>query len=111
MKCLDISFTICYISVKEIDMLLYFLLGVANADVSLAVKNKTTIEFDFEKDWIPYIAGEVAFVKKELTRNKFTIGTKYRANENIKLETHWFLQNNLLLKKKFRAWPWLENGR
>tara|TARA_Y100000034_G_C6751677_1_gene334196 strand:- start:317 stop:637 length:321 start_codon:yes stop_codon:yes gene_type:complete len=86
-------------------MFLAILLGVANAGFDVAVKNKTSVEFEIYKDYKPYIANEITigrsgFVLEDpngvvtLNRNKVTVGIKYSDTDWITIDPHWYIQHS-----------------
>ena len=77
-------------------MLLLSLLfiSLAHADLSVTVKNKTTLEFNIDTEIKSYIAHEITISAKTLILEdyKFFIGSKYKTSDYIKLDPHWFIQ-------------------
>ena len=66
------------------------------ADISFAIKNKTSIEFDIGHEVRPYVANEISISPYGFgvatQKNKLFIGTKYMSNEHVSLDPHWFIQ-------------------
>ena len=79
-----------------IDMLLGFLLLVSSAfGADIVIKNKTTIEGDFDLSITPYISDEISvrISSGVIEKNQVLIGVKYRVNDNFSTSLNLFLQN------------------
>ena len=59
------------------------------------IKNKTTIEGDFDISIVPYISDEISIrVSNGLVeKNQILIGIKFRVNENFSTSLNLFLQH------------------
>ncbi len=78
-------------------MFLALLVSVANAGVSVSIVSNTRFEFDVGAQVKPYVANEVALNPHELgnflSKNKFRVGIRHKANDYVKLDPHIFIQN------------------
>jgi hypothetical protein len=76
---------------------LLFLMGVANADVSMTIVNNTRLEFDTGSKATLYVANEVSLKPYELgsvvDKNKFRLGIRHKVDNNMKLDPHIYIQN------------------
>ena len=78
-------------------MFLAIFMSTAHAGFSVSIINNTRFEFDIGKSIRPYVANEVALnphdLGNTLDKNKFRVGIRHKANNYIKLDPHFFIQN------------------
>ena len=78
-------------------MFFALLMGIAFAEVSVAIINNTRFEFDVGAQVKPYFANEVVLNPHDfnmvMKKNKFRIGVRHKTSDHIKLDPHIFIQN------------------
>jgi len=79
-----------------INMILGFILFVSSAfGADIIVKNKTTIQGDFDISIAPYISEEISIRVRSgvIEKNQILIGLKVKINDNLSSSFNVFLQN------------------
>ena len=85
-------------------LFLLLILGISEARPSLILKNKTTLEFNIYKDYMPYIAEEFSINRSGFTLDdpvghysisgyKTIFGVKYSDADFIKIDPHWYISH------------------
>tara|TARA_B100000700_G_C15050582_1_gene860085 strand:- start:2412 stop:2705 length:294 start_codon:yes stop_codon:yes gene_type:complete len=77
-------------------MILGLLLLISSSfGADIIVKNKTTIEGDFDLSITPYISDEISvrISSGVIEKNQVLIGVKYRVNDKFSTSLNLFLQN------------------
>jgi hypothetical protein len=79
-------------------MFLIFLTLLAQAHFSILIVNNTRVEFDVGAPFNPYVANEFVFNPDDkfgliLEKNKFRVGLRYKVNDFLKADPHFYIQH------------------
>jgi len=77
------------------------LLGIILTSFSWAgkiiVTNNVRVTYDFDYEIKPYIANEIKFTSdgtsSAFAANKFRLGFRYKINDYVRIDPHWFIDN------------------
>jgi len=78
-------------------MLLGLILTANSWAGKIVIANNTRVTYDFGHEIKPYVANEIKLITDDgntiFDANKFRLGFRYKTNEHVRLDPHWFVDN------------------